>query len=290
MADKKISNKRSRVNRFRKDAGQKKAMPAGWQAGVLKIFCASAAIMAMSLVFVFGYDLLTQCDYFAVEKVEVSGIERLTRKRVLQAAKIADGVNILSVNLNAARKRLHAMSWVENAEIRREFPDTFIIRIREHSPVAVIEMGGLFLINTSGEIFTETGDDEFEDLPVITGIKYTTWKTESRGGNPVAGSVIKVIELARKEGCVLPFESIKKISVDKDLGLTVTTGEFPAEKIHLGFGGYEDKYRRLSEIFSYLKCRGVSLAFKEIDLRYKDRIVARPAEDKTNLTKLQKEA
>ncbi|MCF8094790.1 MAG: FtsQ-type POTRA domain-containing protein [Desulfobacteraceae bacterium] len=286
----KKNNNRLRENRYRKASRRTQALPAGWQMALLKVFCAAAAIGAMSLMFVFGYQWLTRCDYFRAENVEVSGVERLSRKRILKTAKIAEGVNILSVNISTARKRLLALPWVANVEIRRKIPDTFMIRVHEHMPVAVIELDEAYLVNNSGEIFMETGNEQFQKLPVISGVEYRAWKADSSEGKGVSESVMEVVRRAMKEGCLLPFDSIKKINVDPELGLTVTTEEFPAEKIHLGFGGYESKYRRLSKIFSYLKREGAPAAFKELDLRYEDRIVARPAEDETNLTKLQKEA
>lgn len=290
MVNEKLNKKRLRENRYRKAAGQSAAVPAGWPVVFLKLFSAAAAIAVMSLVFVFGYDWVTQCDFLSAQTIEIKGIKQLERKQVLEAAKISEGVNILSVNLSTARRRMLSLAWAAEAEIRREFPDKFMIRIREHEPVAVIELGKIFLVNAEGEIFREADRQQFPELPLIAGAEYEDWVADNDRNTKVCESVMFVIARARQDSSVLTSGNIEKIMVDRELGLTLITGEYPAEKIHLGFGEYESKYQRLSKIISFLNQRGADVEFKEIDLRYRDRIVARPAGEAGNLTTQQKGA
>lgn len=290
MVNEKLNKKRLRENRYRKAAGQSAAVPAGWPVVFLKLFSGAAAIAVMSLVFVFGYDWVTQCDFLSAQTIEIKGIKELERKQVLETAKISEGVNILSVNLSTARRRMLSLAWAAETEIRREFPDKFMIRIREHEPVAVIELGKIFLVNAEGEIFREADRQQFPELPLIAGAEYEDWVADNDRNTKVCESVMFVIARARQDSSVLTSGNIEKIMVDRELGLTLITGEYPAEKIHLGFGGYESKYQRLSKIISFLNQRGADVEFKEIDLRYRDRIVARPAGEAGNLTTQQKGA
>ncbi|MFW6011633.1 MAG: cell division protein FtsQ/DivIB [Desulfosalsimonas sp.] len=287
--NKKVGSKKLRENRYKKAAAQPSAMPARWSVVFLKIFSVAAAIAVMSLVFIFGHDWLTQCGYFSAEKIEVSGLKRLERDQVLKAAKISKGVNILSVNLAAARKRMLALTWTAGAEIRREFPDTFRIKICEHTPVAIIELGRKFLVNAEGEIFKETERDEFQNLPVIRGAEYQHWSSDISGKTRICESVMFVLNRSMEDHAVLPYKSIAEIRVDRELGLTVITGQYPAGKINLGFGEYESKYTRLSKVFSYLERMGTA-GFEEIDLRCEDRVVAKPVKKQEKSTRRQKEA
>ncbi|MFW6334025.1 MAG: cell division protein FtsQ/DivIB [Desulfosalsimonas sp.] len=281
-----MNSKRQPENRYINTAVQTRTFSDRWPVTLLKGLSFAAAIAVMGLVFVSGYGWLTGCSYFRAESIEITGAERLGQKQILEAAKISKGVNILSVNLSTARKRLLALPWVAEVEIRRDLPDAFAINVTEHRPVAVIELGSRFLMNSSGEIFKEAGSGDFTELPLITGAQYRDWKD----GGKVAESVMSVITRGKGSESVLPAERIQRIEVDRELGLTVITEDFPAEKIYMGFGGYESKYLRLSKIFSYLERRGASSRFEEIDLRYPDRIVAKPAEAKKVLIKGQKEA
>lgn len=285
-----MNSKRQQENHYSKTAVQTRPFYDGGPVTLLKGLSVAAAIAVMGLVFVSGYYWLTGCSYFRAESVEITGAERLDQKQILEAAKISKGVNILSVNLSTARKRLLALPWVAEAEIRRDLPDAFAISVTEHRPVAVIGLGSRFLVNSSGEIFKEADSGEFEELPLITGAKYRDWEDGDNTEKKVAESVMSVLNRGAGSDSVLPAERIQRIEVDRELGLTVITEDFPAEKIYMGFGGYESKYRRLSKIFSYLERRGASAKFEEIDLRYPDRIVAKPAEAEKVLTKRQKEA
>ncbi len=49
----------------------------------LKISAGIAALLLVSFTFIFGYDFLTQCDYFKAESFSVTGIDELTKEQVL---------------------------------------------------------------------------------------------------------------------------------------------------------------------------------------------------------------
>jgi cell division protein FtsQ len=77
----------------------------------------------------------------------VSGCNRLDPEMIKSTAGIDKGVNILSVNLASARKRLLAEPWIRDAGIRRIFPSRMTIEVKEHEALAVIDFGRPFLIN-----------------------------------------------------------------------------------------------------------------------------------------------
>ncbi|MCK7508365.1 MAG: FtsQ-type POTRA domain-containing protein [Desulfobacterales bacterium] len=114
------------------------------------------AAVFVSLFFVFVHDVFTQSEHFQARQIQVEGASAPGRRARLQTvAGVRPGINVLSVNLSAARKRLLAHPWIAEAEIQREIPSTLRIRIREHVPAAVVDVGRKFLLNTRGEIFKE---------------------------------------------------------------------------------------------------------------------------------------
>jgi cell division protein FtsQ len=236
-------------------------------------------ISGMSLVFIFGYDVLTQCDYFRAQTISIDGESRLTAKEILDTARIDKGVNIFSVNLQMIRKRLLANFWIAKADVYRDFPGTIAIRITEQKPSAVLDFGRYFFVNDKGEIFKETSAEEAKGLPVVSGIDYPDWKISDMPGTPIFSSVMEVLRLGGSAGGVIPNRIIKKIHVDREMGLTLeTTG--PVQKIELGYGSYGIKYNRLARILSYIDRTDNSQAIQTIDLRNPDRIVACPVNEK----------
>jgi len=112
-------------------------------------------LFLISFSFIFSHDFLTQCDYFNADILTIQGTRRLSETQVVKQSQIHKGINILSVHLETVRKRLIANPWIADAEVSRELPNGIHIRITEHQPLAMLNLGRKFLINTAGEIFKE---------------------------------------------------------------------------------------------------------------------------------------
>ena len=136
----------------------------------IKITAAVAGFAATTGFFILIHEIVTQCDYFAAETITISGTRRLTHDQVARQARIRTGDNILSVNLSLVRKRLLAHPWIAEAGVSREIPSGLRIRIEEHSPLAVVDVGKKFLINHSGIIFKAWDASDPADLPVVNGL------------------------------------------------------------------------------------------------------------------------
>lgn len=247
---------------------------------IFQVMTGIAVLIGMSLVFVYSHDWVTQCDYFRTEKVIVTGTQRLDPKDIERISNVWDDINILSVNLVNVRKRLLNVPWIADAEIRRILPSTLIIKVTEQRPLAVLDLGKPFLINTDGEIFKETESLRFEKLPIVTGVDYLDWKVEDQPGTKVFHAVMEILRLGENKNSVLSNAHIKEIIVDKEIGLSLRT-DTRVPVIQLGYNDYEAKCRRFEQIVAHLDRTGSELKFDSMDLRNPDRIVARPVNDST---------
>ncbi|MBC2715800.1 MAG: FtsQ-type POTRA domain-containing protein [Desulfobacteraceae bacterium] len=236
-------------------------------------------IVGMSLVFIFIHDVLTQCDYFKAETITVEGGQRMTPDQILKTADIEEGVNLVSLNLKTVRKRLLAHPWIAEADIRRIFPGRVAIRIREQEPLAVLDFGKQFLINSDGVIFKEAQASEINGMPVMTGIEYSDWKTLETPGTLVFVSVLEILNIGRSSETILPNTLIKNINVDREIGLTLEM-DGPVRMVKLGYGNYRKKYSRLEKIFHYIEQNENIEFIDKIDLRNPDHIVARPGNER----------
>ena len=242
----------------------------------LKLTAVGTALVFVSLLFVFSYDFLTQCDYFKAQGLMVIGTHRLTQKQVLQQANITNGVNIFSVNLSNVRKRLLAHSWIENAEVRRELPSGINIRIKEQKPLAVLDLGRKFIINTHGEIFKEMDKADHCNLPMISGLEFSDINVKGELRSIPFDAVMKILGLGQKPESVLPYSLIKIIHVDREMGLTIYAFDHIRE-IKIGYDNYPDKYAMLKDVLFYLKKNGGFSRLESIDLNNLNRIVVNPA-------------
>ena len=245
-----------------------------------------AAVAAVSAFFILVHDILTQCDYFKISRLTIEGAQRLSEKEIAQQARVGKGVNILAVNLSLVRKRLLAHPWIAEAGVSREIPSGLSIRIKEHTPLAVVDVGQKFLINHSGKIFKAWDASDPADLPVVGGLNVLDLPPVYGQTDPSEGeiarertapfkAVMKVLRLGRQQGSILPNRSIRQIRVDRQIGLTLYAFD-RIKTINLGYDDYDGKYHMLANLFSYLKHQQSVSDFDRIDLNNLNRVVVTP--------------
>ncbi len=241
----------------------------------LKITFCIASVPVMSAFFIFGHDLLTQCKYFENEHIIIEGTEWLSEKQVKEQAAIESRKNILSFNLFVARKKLLGHPWIEQAQVRREFPSTIFIRITEHKPLAVLDLGEKFILNTKGLIFKKLEPGDPENIPLVSGLSYSDIGTIQETGSIRFISVMEVLRLGNEPDSVVPNQMIRRIDVDRQIGLLLHTSD-QKKIIKLGFENYSEKYAQLKKVIFQLKDQYNLNDYNCIDLINPDRIVVYP--------------
>ena len=275
-----LARRKTRKNYFKNSAARRQARRLQYLKGMAKIVSGVLLVAAMSFAFIFGYDLFTQSDYFSTHTISVKGCERLDQQEVINQAKLELGLNIFSVNLTTTRKRLLAHAWISEADVSREIPKGIHIRIREHKPLAVIDMGRKFLLSRKGEIFKEWQRTDPVNLPIVYGLTFSDLNVGSRPLNRPFKAVLTVLKLGLQSNSIIANRNIKSIHVDKDIGLTVYADN-RLGALKLGYGEYSDKYKRLEEVLAYLRKEEKISAMKSIDLNNLDRIVVNLKLDKS---------
>ncbi|SCX75467.1 cell division protein FtsQ/DivIB [Desulfoluna spongiiphila] len=240
------------------------------------LFCLAAVCSALCVL---SYAWLTQTPLFKARFVIVSGNRTVSHGEVLDTADIRSGDNIFGINLDVARTRLSAHPWIDTASVIREFPNRIIIRVTEHTPVAVAEIGHPYLINSRGEIF-EKGGKAFAGLPVFKNLKRgslpLSGHAPSGGNGPVEREIKEIIpllgRLTQKGGRFVMTGAI----ADPDTGLRLLT-EGATQTIDLGFGHYDKKIKRVNELFALLEKKVNLTAVAAIDVSDPNSVVIKPA-------------
>ena len=286
--------RRKKQNRFKRQRPKKIRH---WLSGGLKLAAGGTGVALLSIIFIFCHDVITQCDAFRTKTVAVTGNYRLNREEVYERAGILPGSNILAVNTVAARKRLLAEPWIADAQIRREIPDGIHVVIREHRPLAVIDLGRRFLLDDSGTIFKELAPREADNLPVVEGLRYADIelrpsaaglpapllnrqpKADQSPASPFA-AVVDVLRLGTLADSILPNRQLSRIVVDSETGITLETRKGP-KTVKLGFQDYARKYTALRRLLAYLEQHRPDgwRELETVDLNNLDRIVVEPVYD-----------
>lgn len=251
-----------------------------------------ACITAISLSLIFMYDFFTQWHFFKAEHIIVKGTVRLSETEILKRAQLKEGMNILSVNLSKARKRLLTHTWIADAAVHREFPSKIHIKITEHRPVAVLDLGRKFIINADGEIFKEWSLSEDRDfLPLVTGLAPSDADDAGKLRGTAFHAVMEILRLGIQPGVIIPNRLIKEIRVDREMGITLQVAfgpEFgtgwllPANyrntairlnEIKMGYNNYPEKYGGLKNVLFYMGEKQKFVNIDSIDLNNLNRIV-----------------
>jgi hypothetical protein len=89
-------------------------------------------------------------------------------------------------------------------------------------------------------------------------------------------AVMNVLRLGQTSGSILPNQRIRKIQVDREIGLTLYAAFNRTKIINLGFDDYADKYHVLANLLAYFKNHHSISDFDRIDLNNLNRVVVNP--------------
>lgn len=88
---------------------------------------------------------------FEVRRVQVTGVERMNELKVYERVLAERDRPMPLVDLDTIRHDLLALSWVEDARVSRQLPDTLVVDVVERTPRAVlVKPNRLVLIDGTG--------------------------------------------------------------------------------------------------------------------------------------------
>lgn len=105
-----------------------------------------------------------------VQDVLVSGRAQAQADDVLAALDVARDSSMFAFSPQAARDRLVALEWIRDARVERRWPNTIVVHLDEHRPLALWQHKGRHvLIDRHGEVITRSGLGRFSHLPLVIG-------------------------------------------------------------------------------------------------------------------------
>lgn len=122
-----------------------------------------------------GYYFVTSSSRFAIREIEVTGNHQLSADQVRATLPARIGDNVFETNLDTLVDELRENPWIARAEARRILPHTIVIDVREHVPAALVQLGGMYLVDANGHAFKRAEPDEGVGLPIITGLDRTAY-------------------------------------------------------------------------------------------------------------------
>ncbi len=221
-----------------------------------------------------GY-LLKQSDIFRLTEVKVYGNAVISAQQVQEIAGLEQGTNLLKYDPAVIERRLVAHPWVDSANIRKYWPSTVELTIKEHRPLALINLAGetgnsLYYVDKAGNVFSAVNETEDVDFPVITGPFIVGEFENSRFSNDsLTYKAFRLLKLAEKGHPTLPIHAISELNIDPQQGLVLYLVDWPFP-IYFGQDGFRKKYFRLIKILEHLYGKEQVENIKEIRMDYSD--------------------
>jgi len=107
---------------------------------------------------------------FGISTIRISGNHRTDPRDILAALGFAPGGSIFGADVHAARAHLLSLEWIEDAEVRRQYPDSISVSIVEKLPFALWETAsGTWLVERSGRTIGLFDPHAFPQLPLLLG-------------------------------------------------------------------------------------------------------------------------
>ncbi|GAA3117089.1 cell division protein FtsQ/DivIB [Streptosporangium carneum] len=102
-----------------------------------------------------------------VRDIQVVGNLAIPAQQIRQAAGVADGTPLATVDVTEVENRLKGIRQIESVAVSRGWPGTLVVKVAEREPVAVIPIGGKFAVVDRHGVVTEVETVAPPTLPVL---------------------------------------------------------------------------------------------------------------------------
>jgi cell division septal protein FtsQ len=178
-------------------------------------------------------------------------------KETLHSLTVLEGMpNLFSVNLKKVVNRLESHPWIEQVRVKKVFPNKILIQVEERRPMAIIQLGELYYIDTHGEIFSPVGDKDDYNYPYLTGLTSQFLEKDPVEAKRLIMKALELLKIVEQEK-VPPLKELSEIHMEKTFGIQCFTKAEGVE-VRMGWDHFEEKLKRLSLIWSDFQKRGFS--------------------------------
>ena len=223
------------------------------------VFLAGLLAVAWFGVTLFIEQFFTKNKNYDVRIVEVNTDGVMTREEVLSKTGIREGLNIFSLNLEAAQKALALIPEVKSASVQRNLPDTVTISIEARRPIAWVAPGDTgadpstmetsCLVDEDGVMIKpQAFEASHTRLPVVYGVPTEQWRIGDKIEMPELEAALDLFTLAAERSN--PQVSLRAADITK--GWCIVAWNDPQTRLTFGLKDIPAQLDRLQVILSHV--------------------------------------
>ena len=238
------------------------------------------ALVIVSLLLIRHWTLTTPQFGLVWVQDNINACKNVDRESLFKFIDIRRGTNLFTIDLAKLQNQIMTHHWVKGVRITRQLPDTLIIKIEEHKPFALIDLGVKYYVNEEGILFAKVGKDHHDEngdkikYPVVLGFSTTDFKKGQKTTpekKECLRKVVSLIPLAQYYGN-LSKDRIREVLFDPKEGYGIVL-EPKGMVVKLGNGDFIKKLSRFKLIYNELG--GQANEVTMVDLENPERAVIR---------------
>ena len=225
----------------------------------------AGVLLALGLAGWLGWTRLVEGDALRVREVRFVGANRARPEDLAELCPVKPGDHLALVDGDLVARALLRHPWVAAVEVRRVLPPALEIRVTERRAIALVDLGGLYLVDDRAEVFKKAVPGDGLDLPVVTGISREDWLAHE---DEMRRKLLSALALLDRwsERSLDRREPVSQIHLDPQVGTTVWAGEEGVE-VRLGQGDIPDKLARLERVLAAIHAEGRRAEVMHLDNR-----------------------
>jgi cell division protein FtsQ len=195
-----------------------------WRTYLRMITWAAMCLAGAWIAYDSGYFLLDSREMALVrpEQVELAGNHYVPRASVVEIFAEDRGHNVLRIPIDARRRQLEAVPWVEQASVYRVLPNTIRTEIVERTPIAFLRDGSdTALVDVHGVILERPLEGNFH-FPVLTGISAAVAQQDREKRMQLYAGFTQQVESARAGA----LDQVSEVDLSDEHDLRATLSGF----------------------------------------------------------------
>jgi cell division septal protein FtsQ len=255
----------------RKRLRGKRLLARAWFMGqaFLGCICCMGLVWGVTLV----YPLVLKAEYFRVRTVEITGLTMLTRAEVLYLLGITEETTTWQLDLPRMGTRLLHHPCIKSVVLRREFPHTLRVTVRERTPYLVVgSHDQRVLVDEEGVVLRTLAPEQDAKVPSVILPQPHVLEPGMRLRQQ---EVQRAFELLQTYQASPLAETLRLASLTvQPSGISIWRFEQYPFDIRLGEEGIALQLGRLPLALWYITQQ--HLAVRAVDLSYRKRIILIP--------------
>jgi cell division protein FtsQ len=223
---------------------------------------------------VVGWRSLTTGEALRIRAIRTGPLARAAAPDLLALSPVKVGDNWLSADVEAMERAVARHPWVREARVHRRWPPSLQLEVVEREARALVDLGGLYLVDGDGQVFKRAASGDGLDLPVVTGFGRDAYVQRRGEVEPKLRGALALLDAWDREG-LAPLASVSEIHLDGDEGLVLYLGD-DGTQVRFGEGEIPQKLSRLHRVLEALRADGRRAEVIHLDDRnHPDRVAVR---------------